>query len=252
MTAINQQNEQQVRPVAPPPVAALAVRDLSVSLKGFSLGPLSFDLQPGEITVLLGHNGAGKTTTMRLLVGLMRKDTGSVAIGGLYQEDEIAFRNRVGFVPEEAFFYGQMSVGELVRFTAGFYADWDQRLAETLRDRLALDFNKRIRHLSKGSRMKLSLLLVLARNPDVLLLDEPTSGLDPRSRAEVLKTIRALTGSRKAVLLSTHNLSEAEQVADRLLIVDRGRVLANESMSAIRNSVNDCKSLENYYLRLVQ
>jgi ABC-2 type transport system ATP-binding protein len=252
MAAINQTYPKTSSPQVQPGAPLLSVRDLSVRLNGFSLGPLSFDLHPGQVTVLLGHNGAGKTTTMRLLVGLMRKDSGSVSLGSLRQEDEIAFRKRIAFVPEEAFFYRQMRVGELVRFTSSFYSDWDSPRAEILRDRLALDYSQPIRHLSKGTRMKLSLLLALARDPNVLLLDEPTSGLDPRSRAEVLKTIRAAASSNKTVLLSTHNLGEAEQIADRLLIVDHGRVLADESIAAIRQSTDSASSLESYYLRLVQ
>jgi ABC-2 type transport system ATP-binding protein len=228
----------------------LTVDNLKVRLKGFELGPLSFYLKPGQVTVLLGHNGAGKTTTMRLLIGLIRKDQGSVTLGSLTQDDEIAYRNRIGFVPEEAFYYRQMTVAQLVKFTSTFYPDWDATRCRKLGEMLALDFSKKIRHLSKGTRMKLSLLLALTRNPDVLLLDEPTSGLDPRSRAEVLKMIKSAAQTEgQAVLFSTHNLGEAEQVADHLLVVDRGHVIASEEMSAIKARIG---SLESYYLGLVQ
>ncbi len=227
----------------------LNVDNLKVKLKGFELGPLSFRLRPGQVTVLLGHNGAGKTTTMRLLIGLIRKDQGLLKLGNFTEKDEVAYRNRIGFVPEEAFYYRQMTVGEVVEFTAAFYPDWDRGRCRQLADLLALDFSKKIGHLSKGTRMKLSLLLALTRNPDVLLLDEPTSGLDPRSRAEVLKIIKSASHTEgRAVLFSTHNLGEAEQVADHLLVVDHGRVIASEDISAIRSQ----GSLESYYLRLVK
>lgn len=233
----------------------LTVTNLSVKLKGFELGPLTFSLKTGQVTVLLGHNGAGKTTTMRLLIGLIRKNQGSVKLGTLTHDDEIAFRNRIGFVPEEAFYYRNMTVGEVVQFTSSFYPDWNNERCQMLGQLLSLDFSKKIRHLSKGTRMKLSLLLALTRDPDVLLLDEPTSGLDPRSRAEVLKMIKSAAHTDgQAVLFSTHNLGEAEQVADHLLVVDRGRIIASEEMAAIQAQIGAGSkgSLESYYLRMVQ
>ncbi len=244
-----------------PPVTAhserlpLVVEDLAVRLKGFTLGPLTFALQPGQVTALLGHNGAGKTTTMRLIMGLMRKDAGSVRLGTLTHNDEIPYRSRIGFVPEEAQYYGQLSVAELVKFVSAFYPEWDASRCEKLKKMLSLDFSKKIRHLSKGTRMKVSLLLALTRDPALLLLDEPTSGLDPRSRAEVLQMIRSAAKTEgQAVLFSTHNLSEGEQVADHLLVVDHGRVIANESVTAAKSHLGpDGKwTLESYYLGLVQ
>lgn len=248
-------NDPKEAAAAPRARLALQVENLAVKLKEFELGPLTFALEPGQVTALLGHNGAGKTTTMRLIMGLMRKDEGSVRLGALTHDNEIAYRSKIGFVPEEAFYYGQLSIGELVRFVSAFYPEWDHDRCRKLGATLSLDFSKRIRHLSKGTRMKVSLLLALTRNPDVLLLDEPTSGLDPRSRAEVLRMIAsAAQADGRAVLFSTHNLSEAEQVAQHLLVVDRGRVIANESITAARDRLGpDGKwTLESYYLGLVQ
>jgi ABC-2 type transport system ATP-binding protein len=111
---------------------------------------------------------------------------------------------------------------------------------------------KRLAELSKGTRTKVSLLAAVSHGPDVLLLDEPTSGLDPRSRAEVLRLLKTMAHAEgRAVLFSTHNLSEVEQIADRVIVVERGRIIVNERLEELRRSAGSAWTLENYYLELV-
>ena len=231
----------------------LIVDGLSVRLGDFHLDAISFQVEPGRVTALLGHNGAGKTTTLRLVMGIVRKDRGRVTLGGLdHVRDEIAFKQRVGFVQEESFFYGRMTISELCAFVAPFYRDWNEERSRQLRHTLDLPGNRRLSELSKGMRMKAGLVAALSHAPDVLLLDEPTSGLDPRARVEVLKVMRESAHDRgTAVLFSTHNLHEVEQLADRAVIVDRGRVLADESLDRLRRGAGSSWSLEEYYLDMV-
>ncbi len=238
-----------------PAMTALLVENLSVALPGFDLCNVSVEVCPGRITALLGHNGAGKTTSMRAIMGLVRKDGGSIRFqDGTSQDAEKAFRQRIGYVPEEGFYYRQFTIGELIAFARQFYVSWNASACERLLAALDLDRNKRIGALSKGMRMKTGILLAFAHDPAVLLLDEPTSGLDPRSHFEVVKLIRAAREQGRGVLVATHNLAEVEQLADHVIILDHGRVLGDEGMAALRaRSQRERQwSLERFYLELVK
>jgi ABC-2 type transport system ATP-binding protein len=232
----------------------LIVDGLSARLGGFQLGALSFRVEPAQVTALLGHNGAGKTTTLRLIMGLVRKDFGQVSLGGLdHVRDEIEFKRRIGFAQEEGFFYNAMTVAEFCAFVAPFYSGWNEALAWQLLRTLELPADKKLGQLSKGMRTKSGLVAALAHQPGVVLLDEPTSGLDPRARVETLKLMqRAAHEGGAAVLFSTHNLYEVEQIADRLIVVDQGRVVAEEGLAALRRGARSPWSLERYYLELVR
>lgn len=233
---------------------ALVIDRLSARLGGFHLDKVSFRVEPGQVTALLGHNGAGKTTTLRLILGIVRKDSGRVTLGDLdHQRHEKEFKRRVALVQEESFFYNRMTVSDLCAFVAPFYSDWDKLLSRHLLHTLDLPADKTLGQMSKGMRAKTGLVVALSHAPRVLLLDEPTSGLDPRARIEILKLIHsAAHDSGTAVLFSTHNLYEVEQIADRLIVVDRGRVLAQEDLASLRGASGAAWSLEHYYLEMVQ
>lgn len=232
----------------------LIVDHLSARLDDFQLNDVSFNIEPGQVTALLGHNGAGKTTTLRLIMGIVRKDSGCVSLGGLdHLRDEKEFKQRIGFVQEESFFYNGMTIAEFCDFVSPFYCDWNKELAQQLLQALDLPGAKKLAQLSKGMRTKVSLVVALSHVPRVLLLDEPISGLDPRARVETLKLLRrAAHEDGTAVLFSTHNLYEVDQIADRLIIVDRGRVLAEEDLAALRCKAAPRWNLEHYYLGLVK
>jgi ABC-2 type transport system ATP-binding protein len=231
----------------------LSVEDLSVELRGFRLDTVSFRVEPGAVTAFLGQNGAGKTTTLRLIMGMLRKDGGRVALGSLdHLREARAFKQRIGFVPEESSFYQRMRIADLIRFAAPFYDDWNEHLCAELMRMFALAPEKRVGELSKGTRMKVALIIALAHEPDVLLLDEPTCGLDPRAQREVLRLLRGLAHEQgRAVLVSTHNLPEVERIGDRVIVIDRGRILADESLPALAQAAGTSWRLEDYYLGLV-
>lgn len=232
----------------------LIVDRLCARLGDFRLDDISFRIEPGQITALLGQNGAGKTTALRLIMGIVRKDFGHVSLSGLdHLRDEKEFKRRIGFVQEESFFYNGITVAEFVAFVSRFYCDWNKELSQHLLQALDLPRDKRLGKLSKGVRTKVSLVVALSHDPSVLLLDEPMSGLDPRARFELLKLLRRVAHEGgTAVLFSTHDLHEVDQIADRVIIVDRGRVLADESLGALRCRAGASWNLEHYYLELVQ
>ena len=232
----------------------LIVDRLSVRLGTFQLDNISFHLEPAKVTALLGHNGAGKTTLCRLIMGIVRKDSGNVSLAGFdHWRREKEFKQRVGFLQEESYFYNGMTVGEFVAFVSHFYRHWNGELAERLLRTFDLAGDKRLGELSRGTRLKVNLLVTLAHEPSVLLLDEPTSGLDPRARHECLRLLQTMAhADARAVLFSTHDLHEAEQIADRVILLDRGRVLADESLASLRCVAGPSWSLEQYYLERVQ
>jgi ABC-2 type transport system ATP-binding protein len=217
---------------------AVEVRDLVVRY-----GPLvavdgvSFVARAGEVTALLGPNGAGKTTTVEAIEGYRRVDAGQVRILGLDpRRDHAAVVPRLGVMLQQGGVYTGIRPGEVLRLFASYYddpADPDELLA-----RVGLDDRRGTawRHLSGGERQRLSLALALVGRPEVVVLDEPTSGIDPAGRLVVRDVIAELRRSGVSVLVTTHDLAEAERLADHVVILDRGRVVANASPAELMDS----------------
>jgi ABC-2 type transport system ATP-binding protein len=197
---------------------------------------LTLEVPRGSVFGLLGQNGAGKSTTIKTLLNLLQPSAGRLSILGLDSvRDAVAVRRRVGYVPEEPFFYRWMTVAELVRFNAAFYPTWDHDLAESLLDTLELPLARRLGHLSRGMQAKAGLVLALSPRPDVLVLDDPTSGLDAVVRREFLEAMIATVQSEGAtVFFSTHMLNELERIADRVAILHQGRLLACGPLEEIK------------------
>ncbi len=198
---------------------------------------LSFHAEPGEIVGFLGPNGAGKTTTMRILAGYMPPTAGRAEVAGFdVVEQSLEVRRRVGYLPETVPLYPDMTVFEYLRFMADLrhLSEPDDRVDEVLeRVHLADRADSYIAKLSKGMRQRVGLAQALIHRPEVLILDEPTIGLDPAQTIEVRDLIREI-GREKTVLLSTHILSEAQQVCNRVLIINRGQIVAEDTPERLR------------------
>jgi ABC-2 type transport system ATP-binding protein len=201
---------------------------------------LSFDARPGEIVGLLGPNGAGKTTTMRMLTGFMPPTSGEAKIAGYdVFTDSMEVRKHVGYLPERVPIYPDMTVKGYVTFWAKLRGVRNPRKqVEAVLERVQLTDrrNSLIRHLSKGLRQRLGLAQALVHNPDVVILDEPTIGIDPQQVIEVREAVRQL-GQEHTVLFSTHILSEAEQVCDRVIIIHKGRIVAQGKPAELRHQL---------------
>ena len=217
----------------------ITVRHLTRSFGSTSVvEDVSFDVARSEIVALLGPNGAGKTTTMRMLAGLIAPTSGSVAIGDvpLTRASAGGLRGRIGFLTETPGLWDRLTVRENLRVYAGLYAlSQPERAVDRALDTFGLTDRapSRAAELSKGLRQKVALARALLHDPAVLLLDEPTSGLDP----EVTRGVRQLFESRRAagcaILVSTHNLDEAERIADRVAVLHR-RLLALDQPAVLR------------------
>lgn len=197
---------------------------------------LDLEVPRGCVFALAGRNGAGKTTTIRMLLGLLRPAAGSVTVLGLDPaKKDVAVRRRLGYVPETHHIYPWMRVGEVMRFCAPFYPTWSpSRCGELLR-RFELDERQKVRELSRGMVAKVALTLALAHDPELLVLDEPTSGLDVVVRREFLESIVRLVAEQgRTVLLSSHLLTDVERVADRIALIDEGRLKLVEDLASLK------------------
>jgi ABC-2 type transport system ATP-binding protein len=193
----------------------------------FRLGPINLDLEPGIVLGLIGPNGAGKTTLIQCLVGLLRADSGEIKIFGRPNDlEKPEWKLDIGYVGDYQAFWDENGTGaKNLQFLAQFYPNWSDAIASELARRFQLPLNKRVKELSTGNRVKLSLIMALAHSPKLLLLDEPTSGMDPVVRAEVLDVFfEILESGDRAILYATHILPEVSRLVDELAFVDNGQI----------------------------
>jgi ABC-2 type transport system ATP-binding protein len=203
-----------------------------------ALRGLSLAVPRGSMCGFLGRNGSGKTTTLKVLLGMARPTSGTARVFDMaadHPESSVAIRRRTGFVSEGKDLYDHMTVDEIVRYTASFYPRWRDDLERQYLAAFELPRDPSIKTLSLGQRTRVALLLALCRGADLLLLDEPTSGLDPSAIEQVLQTLvghAADTGA--TVFFSSHQIAEVEQIADRVAIVDRGRIVVDGAIDDLR------------------
>ena len=217
------------------------MNDLSVQFDGvskrythFSLEDIHLELPTGSIMGFIGANGAGKSTTIRILMGLVHQDAGTVRVlGHAMPADQAAAKLDIGFVSEDMRLYGAATLAWHMDFLRPIYPRWDQSYADKLVQRFDLKPQQKIKGLSHGQRVKAALLLALARRPRLLVLDEPTTGLDPVARVEVLgELMAALADEERTILFSSHNTLDVEQISDQITFIDRGRIIDSDNKEA--------------------
>lgn len=224
-----------------------------------AVGELSFELSPGEVVCLLGPNGAGKTTAMRVMLGLLRPTRGRVTAFGLdCTTDADRVKAALGYTQDEPVFYDFLTGRETLDFVLNVRGveraplePWIDEIVRVLD--FAVDIASTTGSYSLGMRKKLSLLLALAHRPKLLLLDEPTNGLDPPTAAAVRDVLRAYAAGGGAVLVATHLLDMADRIADRILIMNHGALVASGTRAEVRAlaGVAEGASLEDAFLKLM-
>ncbi|MEM9361097.1 MAG: gliding motility-associated ABC transporter ATP-binding subunit GldA [Bacteroidota bacterium] len=202
-----------------------------------ALNQISFSVDKGEIVGFLGPNGAGKSTMMRILTTYYKADEGGATVNGhnvLTASREV--QNSIGYLPEHNPLYLEMYVREYLAYNANVYKAAKSRIDEVIeKTGLSPEANKKIGQLSKGYRQRVGLATALLHDPEVLILDEPTTGLDPNQLIEIRKLIREI-GKEKTILLSTHIMKEVEAVCDRVIIINKGELVANKALKELRDS----------------
>ena len=219
-----------------------------------ALDDVSFEINSGEVVGLVGSNGAGKTTLLRLMSGVYRPTSGSVTLGD--QTPVHLMRDNLGVVPESTGLYSRLTAWENIRYHSRLYGiDDSVSWKRTLKFAQSLDMEENLsrytKGFSRGMRQKTALLRALAHGPKVLLLDEPTAGLDITSARTVRALVEQIKQEGGTVVYSTHQLFEAQQVCDRIIIIHNGNVMANGSPDELINE-NACNTLEEAYVALTQ
>lgn len=220
------------------PGALLDVRDLVVKHGTFTaVDGVSFAIHRGEIFGLLGPNGAGKTTTLNAIEGLLRPVAGHISLDGHdVQSDPLFAKARMGVQLQASSFQPELTIEQLLRLYSGLYGvrASSSDLTEQLRDAgLGGELGKPFTKMSGGQQQRFALLVAVLHHPDLVLLDEPTSGLDPQSRRQLWGRVEHLRTTGSSVLLTTHSMEEAQAVCDRVAIIDRGRIVADEAPSEL-------------------
>jgi len=219
---------------------AIETLDLSKRYKKhLAVDELTLQVPSGSVFAFLGRNGAGKTTTIRMLLNLLAKTSGSARVLGLDPAtDTIQIKKRIGYVAEAQKMYDWMTVDQITWFCKGFYPTWDDDHAESLKSKLDLPGDRKLRALSRGMQAKVALLLAMAHRPELLILDEPTAGLDVTVRRAFLEsTIGMIAEQGSTVFYSTHLVHEVERIADRVAVIENGRLIECTTIQALKDRI---------------
>jgi ABC-2 type transport system ATP-binding protein len=202
------------------------------------LDQVSLSIPPGSVVGLLGKNGTGKTTLIKCALGLLKPQSGEVSVFGESAWTlSGAAKERIGYVSQTPSLYPWMRVGQIIDYQASFYTHWNDSLIDSLRKPWNLDVADKVGPLSVGQQQKLSILLAIGHEPDLLVLDEPAAALDPEARRYFIQTVLDLVGKGRTVLFSTHITSDLERIAERIVILERGSVAIDEDLDRLKERV---------------
>jgi ABC-2 type transport system ATP-binding protein len=217
-------------------MSVIRLRALTKVYRRGQVGVSGLDLavEPGEVFGFLGPNGAGKTTTLRCLMGLIRPTSGGAEIFGRDPWRDAGIRREIGYLPGELALYENMSGRALLGWLARPRGISDLRPGLELAERLHLDLGRHVHDLSRGNKQKLGVVLALMHTPALALLDEPTSGLDPLAQQEFAAIVGEARDAGRTIVLSSHVLSEVEQVAGRVAILREGKLVVVDSVAALK------------------
>ena len=215
-----------------------------------ALQSVSLNIKKGEVVGFLGPNGAGKSTLMKIITCYLSANEGEVKVCGKnVQEDSLSVRSKVGYLPEHNPMYLEMYIKEYLEFVAGVYNSPKNRVSEMIKmTGITAEQHKKIGELSKGYRQRVGLAAALIHNPEVLILDEPTTGLDPNQLSEIRSLIKEI-GKNKTVLLSTHIMQEVDKMCSRVVIINKGKIVDDQSISSLQEKGVD---LETHFRKLTQ
>jgi ABC-2 type transport system ATP-binding protein len=213
----------------------IELKNINKQFKDFRINNVSFNVKKGFITGLIGSNGSGKSTTIRMIMNLIKQDSGEINIFGLQgSRVEREIKERIGFVYDDNVFYDALTIKEIKRIIAPAYKQWDDLQFNKYIDLFELPTNKRIKSFSKGMKMKTSLAFALSHHAELIIMDEPTSGLDPVFRRELLDLLRdIMLGGDKTIFFSTHITTDLDRIADYITFIQNGDHIFSKEFSEI-------------------
>ena len=234
----------------------IEVNQLTKSFGPFkAVDDITFNLNRGEVLGFLGPNGAGKTTTMRMITGFLPATSGSIKVcGNSVHKQPIAIKEKIGYVPEGAPLYGEMTVISFLKFISSIRKIKKEYIEKSINnaiDKLGLEkvLYQQIETLSKGYKRRVGLAQAILHDPDVLILDEPTDGLDPNQKHEVRKLITEMSKS-KAIIISTHILEEVDAVCSRAMIIANGKLIVDKTPKALLDTGTNNETLDDVFRTL--
>ena len=216
--------------------AILQVEDLTKHYPGFTLDHVSFSIPKGTIMGLIGENGSGKSTTIKSILGLTKKDGGTISILGTQEQDiDFGVRNKIGVVFDGNNYPEKMTPKQLSHFLSNIYTSWDEEKYFSMLARFSLPSNKKIKTFSCGMKMKLAIVAALSQNPELLIMDEPTSGLDPVMRDDILDVfLEFVQDENRSIMMSSHITTDLEKVADYITFIHQGKVIFTKKKDELR------------------
>ncbi|GLO64668.1 ABC transporter ATP-binding protein [Oceanobacillus kimchii] len=214
------------------------ITNLSKELKGFSIRNMDLHIKKGFITGFIGANGAGKSTTIKLMMNLLRPDSGEVKVFGLdYAMHEKEIKERIGFVYDGNVFFEGLNLKDIKRIVAPAYKRWDDKIFHQYVKQFDLPLNKPIKNFSKGMQMKASLAIALSHHAELIIMDEPTSGLDPIFRRELLSILQDLmVDGNRTIFFSTHITSDLDRIADYISFIRNGEIVFTQTIHGVSES----------------
>lgn len=220
---------------------AIEIKNLVKKFDGFTLGPIDLSIPKGTIVGYIGQNGVGKSTTIKLLLGLLKMDSGEIKILGYDNPNSIELKDKLGVVFDELLVPEEMTLVDLEKFCSRVYSKWDREFFYQLKRKFNLSEKQTIKNYSRGMRMKLSMAVALSHNAEILILDEATSGLDPIVREEILDLLLDfMQEENHTILISSHILSDLEKVADYIAFINDGKVLFVETKDELKENYGIC------------
>ncbi len=219
-------------------MAQITITDLTKRFGNMTaLENIDLEVEKGQIVGLLGPNGSGKTTLIKIMTGLLQPTSGNITING--KEPGIETKKIVAYLPDRNALPDHMTTKQLINLYEDFFEDFDRENAERMATDLGLDFDQEMKKMSKGTKEKLQLILVMARRAEVYLLDEPIGGVDPATRDYILRTIISNYNEEAIVLISTHLIADIEQVLDDVIFIKEGKIALHKSAEEIREENAD-------------
>jgi len=220
---------------------AIEIKDLIKQFDNFMLGPINLTIPKGTIVGYIGQNGAGKSTTIKLLLGLLNKDSGEIKILDEINPNSVALKDKLGIVFDDLLVPEEMTLVDVEKFCSRVYSKWNKNSFYKFKEKFNLPDKKIIKNYSRGMKMKLSMAVALSHNAELLILDEATSGLDPIVREEILDLLLDfMQDENHTILISSHILSDLEKVADYIAFINDGKILFMETKDELKENYGIC------------